>query len=474
MTTQRSREELLLRFPPDFVWGAATAAYQVEGAVSEDGRGPSIWDTFAHTPGVVLGGDTGDVATDHYHRFREDVALMSSLGLTAYRFSISWPRVQPDGSGKVNQKGLDFYKRLVEALREAGIEPWPTLYHWDLPQALEDAGGWPARDTAYRFADYAAIVQKALGDQITHWTTINEPWCAAFLGYASGDHAPGRRDPEASLRAAHHLLLGHGLATQALRRDGAQIGVSVNLYAVSPASEAPEDADAARRIDGLQNRFFLDAILRAQYPEDVLADVERYDLGVQDGDLAIIGTPIDQLGINYYNRFFVTGREGAAPAITSPFAQASPWPGSEHVGFTQVGRPVTAMGWEIDESGLLDVLTRVAEEYPPVPLYVTENGAAFDDVVTADGDGPPTVDDPDRVAYIDAHLRACHAAISAGVPLRGYFAWSLMDNFEWGWGYAKRFGLVYVDFVTQARIPKTSARWYTSVIANGGLGRMST
>jgi beta-glucosidase len=465
MTTQRSQAETQLSFPAGFVWGAATAAYQVEGAVATDGRGPSIWDTFAHTPGVVLGGDTGDVAIDHYHRFREDVSLMSSLGLTAYRFSISWSRVQPDGSGPVNAKGLDFYRRLVDTLLTAGIEPWPTLYHWDLPQALEDAGGWPVRDTAYRFAEYAGLVHDAIGDRITNLTTVNEPWCAAFLGYASGDHAPGRREPEASVRAAHHLLLGHGLAAHALRRDGTRVGAAVNLYAVSPASDAAGDVDAARRIDGLQNRFFLDALLRGRYPEDVLADLEPYDLGVRDGDLAIIGGPTDMLGINYYNRFIVTGRAGAAPAITSPFAQASPWPGSEHVGFVRAGRPVTAMGWEIDESGLAEVLTRVAGDYPPVPLYVTENGAAFDDVLSADG-----VDDPDRVAYLDAHLRACHTVISAGVPLRGYFAWSLMDNFEWGWGYAKRFGLVYVDFETQARIPKSSAKWYASVIERGGIG----
>ncbi len=471
MTTQRFQAETQLLFPAGFAWGAATAAYQVEGSVTADGRGPSIWDTFAHTPGVVLGGDDGDVAVDHYNRYREDVALMSSLGLTAYRFSISWSRVQPYGFGPVNTKGLDFYKRLVDALLAAGIEPWPTLYHWDLPQGLEDAGGWPVRDTAYRFADYAALVHDAIGDRVTNLTTVNEPWCAAFLGYASGDHAPGRREPEASLRAAHHLLLGHGLAARALRGGRTRVGAAVNLYAVAPASEAPEDVDAARRVDGLQNRLFLDALLRGRYPDDVLADVEPYDLGVRDGDLDAIGESVDMLGVNYYNRFIVTGSDGAAPAITSPFAQASPWPGSEHVGFVQAGRPVTAMGWEIDASGLAEVLTRVAEEYPPVPLYVTENGAAFDDVV-ADGE----VDDPDRVAYIDAHLRACHEVLRAGVPLRGYFAWSLVDNFEWGWGYAKRFGIVYVDFATQRRIPKTSARWYASVIERGGIGigRMKT
>jgi beta-glucosidase len=468
VTTQASQQqETSLRFPADFVWGAATAAYQVEGAVAEDGRGPSIWDTFSHTPGKVLGGDTGDVAVDHYHRFREDVAVMAQLGLTSYRFSIAWPRIQPEGSGAVNEKGLDFYRGLVDTLLEAGIEPYATLYHWDLPQPLEDAGGWPVRDTAHRFADYAALVHRGLGDRVKHWITINEPWCAAFLGYASGDHAPGRRDPADSLRAAHHLLLGHGLALPALRQWDSEIGAAVNLYAVSPASEAAEDLEAARRVDGLQNRFFLDALLRGRYPEDVLTDLEPYGFAecVRDGDLDLIGASTDLLGINYYSRHTVTGLPDAGgQAITSPFAATSPWPGAEHVSFVQAGRPMTGMGWEIDTLGLQEVLTRVAAEYPAVPLYVTENGAAFDDVVTADG-----VHDPERVAYLDGHLRACHTAIEKGVPLRGYFAWSLMDNFEWGWGYAKRFGLVHVDFETQRRVPKSSAHWFGSAARTGGL-----
>jgi beta-glucosidase len=467
VTTQRSQAEIELAFPAGFVWGVATASYQVEGAVAEDGRGISIWDTFSRKPGAVLGGDTGDVAVDHYHRFREDVAMMAQLGVTAYRFSIAWPRIQPAGSGPVNEPGLDFYRRLVDTLLEAGIEPWATLYHWDLPQPLEDAGGWPERDTAKRFADYADLVQEGLGGRVRRWITINEPWCAAFLGYASGDHAPGRRDSAASVRAAHHLLLGHGMATETLRRPGTSIGPAFNLYAVSAASDAEEDLDAARRIDGMQNRLFLDAALRGAYPEDVLADLAPYGLeeAIRDGDMALIGTPIDVLGINYYSRHTVTGKEGVAGhVVTSPFAEASPWPGSEHVSFVTGGRPVTGMGWEIDEVGLQEVVTRVATEYPSVPLYVTENGAAFDDKVIADG-----VDDPDRVAYLDKHLRACHAAISSGVPLKGYFAWSFMDNFEWGWGYAKRFGLVYVDFLTQRRIPKTSARWFGNAAKRGGL-----
>ncbi|MGH3391032.1 MAG: glycoside hydrolase family 1 protein, partial [Actinomadura sp.] len=370
-------------FPADFRWGAATAAYQIEGAAAEGDRGASIWDTFSHTPGRVLGGDNGDVAIDHFHRYREDVGIMSDLGLTAYRFSVSWPRVQPRGSGPVNPKGLDFYDRLVDALLEAGIEPWPTLYHWDLPQPLEDAGGWPERDTAYRFADYAAHVHARLSDRVRNWMTINEPWCAAFLGYASGDHAPGRHEPAAALRAAHHLLLGHGLATRALhqQRPDSRVGPAVNLYAVSPASEAPEDHDAARRIDGLQNRLFVSALLDGRYPADVLADVAGHDFAsaVHDGDLAVISEPIELLGINYYSRFTVSGLPGeATQAVSSPHSTVSPWPGSEFVRFVETGRPVTGMGWEIDQSGLHQVLTWVHREHPDIALYVTENGAGYD------------------------------------------------------------------------------------------------
>ncbi|WP_307796676.1 GH1 family beta-glucosidase [Actinomadura barringtoniae] len=463
-----------------FTWGAATAAYQIEGAAAEDGRGPSIWDTFCRTPGKVLNGENGDVAIDHYHRFREDVALMVDLGLTAYRFSISWPRVQPSGAGPVNQAGLDFYRRLVDALQEAGIEPWPTLYHWDLPQPLEDAGGWPERDVAYRFADYASQVHAAL--DVRRWTTINEPWCAAFLGYASGEHAPGRLEPAASLRAAHHLMLGHGLATEAMcaRRPDDHYGAAVNLYAVSPADPAnPADVDAARRIDGLQNRLFLDPLLRGSYPADVLADLEGlgFDSCIKDGDLAAINQPLDHVGINYYTRHTVSGVPGeATQAVSSPFSSHSPWVGSDFVRFVPAGRPVTGMGWEIDEMGLYEVLTRVHRDYAPVPLYITENGAGYDETLTdpSPADGPAangsTVHDTGRISYLDLHLRACHKAISDGVPLRGYFTWSLLDNFEWAWGYSKRFGLVHVDYATQRRTPKDSARWYSNVIRHGGLG----
>ncbi|PZG22005.1 GH1 family beta-glucosidase [Nonomuraea aridisoli] len=458
MTTQEEQTRAALRFPPGFAWGAATSAYQIEGAVGEDGRGASIWDTFTRTPGRILGGHHADVAIDHYHRYREDVAIMARLGLSAYRFSVSWPRIQPGGSGPVNSKGLDFYKRLTDELRRHDIDPWLTLYHWDLPQELEDAGGWPNRDTAYRFAEYAAAVHEALKDHVHTFSTVNEPWCAAFLGYASGEHAPGRREPENAIRGAHHLNLAHGLAVQAM--NARRVGGCVNLYAITPATGAERDLDAARRIDGLQNRFFLDALLLGRYPEDVLADLGM-DLGfIQPGDMKAIGAPIDVLLVNYYSRFTVSGEPGGrASAAAAPTDTASPWVGSEHVSFVNGGRPVTAMGWEIDEDGLVEILTRVAREYPPIPMVVSENGAAFDDALV---DG--RVHDRERQAYVEAHLAACRRAIDLGVPLQGYFAWSLMDNFEWAWGYGKRFGLVHVDFETQERLLKDSALWYAEII----------
>ncbi|MFJ5986063.1 GH1 family beta-glucosidase [Lentzea sp. NPDC092896] len=437
-------------FEPGFLWGAATSSYQIEGAVAEDGRGPSIWDTFCATPGKVDNGDTGDVAADHYHRYPEDVAVMRGLGLGAYRFSIAWPRVQPLGSGKVEERGLDFYKRLVDTLLDNGIQPWPTLYHWDLPQPLEDAGGWPERDTALRFAEYAQIVHEALADRVTHWTTLNEPWCSAFLGYATGRHAPGRQDPAASIRAAHHLLLGHGLAARAM--PDARVGITLNLSHVTAGSATEADLDAARRIDGMQNRLFLDPVLRAEYPDDVLRDlgpVTGFE-HVQEGDLKTIAAPIDFLGVNYYSPMLVG--HGTTP---SPSAYV----GSEHVRHLDGGRPRTSIGWEVDAGGLFDLLLRLDRDYPAIPLYITENGAAFDD----------EVHDADRVAYLDGHLRACAEAMSRGVPLKGYFAWSLLDNFEWSFGYAQRFGLVHVDYDTQRRTLKDSARWYADVIARGGL-----
>jgi beta-glucosidase len=397
----------------------------------------------------VDNGDTGEVAADHYHRYRDDVALMADLGLGAYRFSIAWPRVQPSGSGAVNQRGLDFYRRLVDSLLEHGIEPWPTLYHWDLPQPLEDAGGWPERDTALRFADYAAVVHEALADRITRWTTFNEPWCSAFLGYATGRHAPGRRDPAAAVRAAHHLLLGHGLAARAM--GGARVGITVNLTDVSPLRRTDADLDAARRIDGMQNRIFLDPLLRGSYPVDVLADLRgttSFD-HVRPGDLDVISAPLDFLGVNYYSPMLVAGSTDERP---------SAYVGSPNVDHVDGGRPRTSIGWEIDADGLLRLLLRLRDDYPAVPLYVTENGAAFDD----------EVHDTARIAYLADHLRACGEAIEAGVPLEGYFAWSLLDNFEWSFGYAQRFGLVHVDYATQRRTPKDSARWYADVIRRNG------
>jgi beta-glucosidase len=450
--------------PADFLYGAATAAYQIEGAAALDGRTPSIWDTFAHTPGRVVGGHTGDVACDHYHRLDEDLDLIAALNLQAYRFSVSWPRVLPHGDRAGNRAGLDFYDRLVDGLLARGVEPWLTLYHWDLPQALEDAGGWPNRDIAHGFTEYAVRMHEALGDRVTRWTTFNEPWCSAFLGYASGDHAPGRTEPAESLAAAHHLMLAHGMAARELTGRGAQVGVTLNLYAISAAGDTDADRDAARRIDGLANRYFLDPILLGRYPEDVQRDLAGVsDFGfVHDGDLETIAAPLAMLGINYYSRHVVAGAEDTAER-EKYWRTATAWPGSEHVRFThRPGVARTAMDWEIDAPGLTEVLQRVAAEYPAVPLYVTENGAAFDDKLV---DG--AVPDQDRVDYLAAHLGACADAVAAGVPLRGYFAWSLMDNFEWSWGYTRRFGMVYVDYDDgQRRIPKDSARWYAGVIRN--------
>ncbi|MGW2844552.1 GH1 family beta-glucosidase [Streptomyces sp. NPDC001274] len=463
------------QFPPGFVWGAATAAYQIEGAAAEDGRTPSIWDTFSRTPGKVRNGDTGDIAADHYHRYRDDVALMKRLGLTAYRFSISWPRVQPTGRGPAVERGLDFYRRLVDELLEAGIAPVATLYHWDLPQDLEDAGGWPQRITADRFADYADIMGRALGDRVTTWTTLNEPWCSAFLGYGSGVHAPGRTEPAAALSAAHHLNLAHGRATGILRGHlpaAAQISVTLNLHHVRPLTGSAADADAARRIDAVGNRIFTGPMLRGAYPEDLLADtghlVDWPEL-IQDGDLAAISTPVDILGVNYYTPTVVsTPADGAGDSRDDGHGNSdhSPWPGSEHVAFHLAeGRERTAMNWAIDPDGLHDLLLDVARENPELPLMVTENGAAFDDYIAPEGH----VADPERIAYLHGHLDAVRRAVADGADVRGYFLWSLMDNFEWAYGYSKRFGTVYVDYSTQRRIPKASAHWYTDVIRRNAL-----
>ncbi|MFI1938617.1 GH1 family beta-glucosidase [Streptomyces purpureus] len=463
MTSVDARPEApTLAFPAGFRWGTATAAYQIEGAATEDGRTPSIWDTFSRTPGRVRNGDTGDIAADHYHRMDEDIALLAELGVSDYRFSIAWPRVQPTGRGPAVQKGLDFYRRLTDALRAAGIRPVATLYHWDLPQELEDAGGWPHRDTAARFAEYAHLTADALGDRVATWTTLNEPWCAAFLGYGSGVHAPGRTEPAAALRAAHHFNLAHGLAVRALRAAlpaAAEISLTLNLHAVRPASGAPDDLDAARRIDALGNRIFLDPVFHGRLPDDLVADTAALTdwSFVHDGDLATAHAPIDSLGINYYAPTVVA-------AGTSP--TPSPWPGTEdRVRFLPAPGPRTAMDWPVDAEGLYELLTRLRDDLPGVPLVITENGAAYDDYADPSGD----VHDPERVAYLHAHLAAVHRALADGADVRGYFLWSLLDNFEWAYGYGKRFGIVHVDFATQRRTPKDSARWYARVIARGGL-----
>ncbi|MDH6464109.1 beta-glucosidase [Micromonospora sp. A200] len=443
--------------PPTFRWGVATSSYQIEGAVAEDGRTPSIWDTFCRVPGAVANGDHGDVACDHYHRMPQDVALIADLGLDTYRFSVAWPRVQPGGRGPANPAGLAFYDRLVDELLGRGVDPWVTLYHWDLPQELEDAGGWPNRDTAYRFADYAELVFAALGDRVKTWTTLNEPWCSAMLGYAYGLHAPGRRDLGAGIAAAHHLLLGHGLATQRLRAAAGspiELGITLNMATADPATDSPTDRDAARAADGLGNRIYLDPLFHGRYPEDVVADLaaEGVRIPVEDGDLAVISSPIDVLGVNYY------------------FGQAHSGVDEQGREREDDGRPVrrvvrrdlprTAMDWEIVPDSFTELLVRLHRDYPGVPLVITENGAAFDDKPDADG----FVADDDRVAYLTEHLRAVARARQAGADVRGYFAWSLLDNFEWAYGYDKRFGIVRVDYDTQRRTPKRSAHWYRDTI----------
>jgi len=447
-------------FPAGFLWGSATASYQVEGAVAEDGRGPSIWDTFCAQSGAVVGGDTGQVACDHYHRYPEDIALMAGLGLGAYRFSLAWPRIQPSGTGAVNAAGIDHYRRVAEALLAAGIEPVATLYHWDLPQPLQDAGGWPNRETAHRFADYASAVHGALGDVITRWITLNEPWVASHLGYGLGTHAPGISDPAQCLAAAHSMLLAHGLAAAALRSGRhaqTQVGIALSLTVAVPASDDAADVAAARRLDGDSNRLFLDPLLRGRYPDDIDEWAGADPSRLSDADLEQVGAPLDFLGVNYYFRSHVRdATAGAGSGLLDVRAET----------VLPAGVPRTAMGWPIEPDGLRELLVRLRDDYPSLPpLFITENGAAFDDVVGADG----SVDDPERIAYLDGHLRAVHEAIEGGVDVAGYFVWSLLDNFEWAEGFGKRFGIVYVDYATQRRIPKASATWYASLAQSNAL-----
>jgi beta-glucosidase len=468
-----------LSFPEGFVLGSATAAYQVEGAARADGRGPSIWDTFSHTPGKVWNDDTGDVADDHYHRLDADLDLMAELGLHAYRFSVSWPRVQPTGRGPANEAGLAFYDRLVDGLLARGIRPIATLYHWDLPQALEDTGGWTSRDTADAFAEYARLVGAALGDRVTTWTTLNEPWCSAYLGYGSGAHAPGRTDPLAALRAVHHLNLAHGLGVQALRSAvtaDADYSITLNLHVLR--GEGDGGTEAVRQIDGLANRVFLQPLLEGGYPEDVFADTASITdwSFVGDGDLAVIGQPLDFLGVNYYSTTKVRLWDGVSPremADGHKDVDGSPWPGADGVEFLPQPGPYTDMGWNIEPAGLEELLVDLSARYPGLPLMVTENGAAFPDQVVADPSAPSgkAVHDTDRVDYLRRHLTACHRAIERGVDLRGYLVWSLLDNFEWGYGYAKRFGIVRVDYDTLERLPKDSARWFAELTRTGRIPR---
>jgi beta-glucosidase len=467
-----------LRFPAGFVWGTATASYQIEGAVKADGRGPSIWDTFCHTPGRIQGGDTGDVAADHYHRMSEDIAMMAELGLSGYRFSVAWPRIVPAGSGPVNQAGLDFYSRLVDGLLDRAITPLLTLYHWDLPQPLQDAGGWTNRETAERFAEYAHVVGAALGDRVRTLTTLNEPWCSAFLGYSSGVHAPGITDNAAAFSAVHHLNLAHGLGAAALRTvlpDSGQVSLTLNLAQVRAASDSEADHDAARHVDGISNRVFLDPVLTGRYPQDVVADLRHItDFSfVHDGDLAAIAAPIDVLGVNYYSPTLVAAATPAlreqitAEWINDPQSAPgpSPYPGTDLAYALPQDGPYTAMGWRIEPASFTELLLRVHREHPELPLVITENGAAFDDTVSEDG----AVHDDDRIDYVRAHLAAVHSAIEQGVDIRGYFLWTLMDNFEWAWGFSKRFGIVHVDFDTQERRFKDSALWYRDVAAANGV-----
>ena len=465
MTTERS-------FPEGFLWGAATAAYQVEGAVTEGGRGVSIWDTFSHTPGRTFNGDNGDVACQHYKYVEEDLDLMKRLGLRAYRFSIAWPRLQPDGKGPANQAGLDFYRRLVAGVRQRGMLPVATLYHWDLPQALEDVGGWTVRDTCDRFAEYTQIAADALADDVGMWITLNEPWCSAWLGYGIGAHAPGHADPAMAVLATHHLLLAHARGTEVLRRSTrVPVGITLNLGGRIPASDHELDVAAAWREDGLFNRLYLDPLFKGKYPEDMVqfaaARGAAFDDAVEPGDLAAIGQPVDFLGVNYYNTIVVAD-PGRLPEARQAGFSVPPGGQASALGTVIVGRPAlerTAANWEIDSGGLTDILVRVADEYTKIPLYVTENGAAEDDYVGPDA----VVHDPARIRYLQQHIQAAKNAIDRGVDLRGYFVWSLLDNFEWAEGYSLRFGLVWVDYPTGKRTAKDSYGWYRELIATNEL-----
>ena len=429
-----------------FTWGVATSSYQIEGAATAGGRGPSIWDTFSRVPGAVINGDSGDVACDHYHRYNEDLDLIKWLGVNAYRFSIAWPRIFPQGAGSPNQAGIDFYDRLIDGALERGITPWPTLYHWDLPQALEDKGGWNSRATSERFAEYAHLMAEKFGDRVKNWTTLNEPFCSAWLGYLYGVMAPGIKDLQTAINASHHLLLGHGLATQAIRSVASdlRVGIVLNLTPAIPLNE--KDELAAKYADGFDNRWYADPVFKGNYPQDIVEGFGK-EVPIHAGDMQSISAPLDFLGINFYTRQTVTLDESAKPLPYRPVMVD--------------GVERTAMGWEVHPKSLTNIIMRVHRDYAPKEIYITENGSAWDDSVIND-----KVDDPHRVSYLERHLDAMLAAKAQGAPVNGYFAWSLMDNFEWAFGYSKRFGIVYVDYETQKRIPKSSAYYYRERIKN--------
>jgi beta-glucosidase len=465
MTGTATDADGALDFPPGFIWGASTAAYQIEGAAVIDGKGPSIWDTFSHTPGKVRGGDTGDIACDSYHRYREDVALMASLGLSSYRFSISWPRVQPGGRGPGNAQGLDYYRRLLDELGEHGIAATATLYHWDLPQELQDEGGWTVRSTAERFAEYAALTAEALGDRVVRWITLNEPQVVSNNGYRTGDHAPGLRDADAAAAATHHLLLAHGLAAQALRSLGAtEVGITLDVHPVRVLDGGGSAAlEQARLItDAAANGLYLEPVLRGRYPEQVPAALLPPSSLIADGDLETIRQPLDFLGVNYYSPIFLRAGDPADLRRNENPARCQV-PGV--VEYLPEDLERTNMGWLVDPSGLHQILVDISKQAPGLALYVTENGRAAEDYVNPEGE----VNDVERVKYLHTHLEAVARAIKDGANLAGYFVWSLMDNFEWGWGYQKRFGIVFVDFGTQRRIPKASARFYSNVVRTNAI-----
>jgi len=474
MTTAQSSANGHLTFPEGFLWGTATSAYQVEGAVTADGRSPSVWDTFTRLPGKVSHGDTGDVACDSYHLYREDVALMASLGLNAYRFSISWPRVQPGGRGAVNQKGLDYYRALLDELAAHGIAAAVTLYHWDLPQELQDEGGWVVRGTAERFADYAAAVARALGDRVAGWITLNEPQVVANHGYRTADHAPGISDPAAAAAATHHLLVGHGLATRALRDvtgNAVPVGITYDMHPVralgsgrdphpgqAPDGGHPDVLEQARLTrDAELNRLYIEPVLHGRYPGHVRPEMLPPRSLIAPGDLELIAQPVDFLGVNYYAPVYLRAGD---PADLRRYERPVPGEMPGVVEYAPDWLERTDMGWLVEPDGLYDTLMGLSKDAPGLPLYITENGCAAQDYVNPQGE----VNDLERVSYLQSHLAAAARAIRDGANLGGYYLWSLLDNFEWGWGYQKRFGIVFVDFGTQRRIPKSSARFYSEVV----------